>query len=117
MSISARDEQVLQHIIMYCTQVEKTIESLGITPDSFRDNFIFRNAVSMPLLQIGELAKKLTEEFRAKYDGMPWRSIAGMRDRFAHDYGKMNVEAIWETASNEIPVLHKYCESVIKQKA
>ena len=52
MSISARDEQVLQHIIMYCSQVEKTIESLEITPSNFRENFIYRNAVSMPLLQI-----------------------------------------------------------------
>ena len=69
----------------------------------------------MNLLQIGELAKKLSDEFMAStMPDMSWRAVIGMRNLFAHDYGSMDIERIWETAVNDIPNLLEFCNSKIK---
>lgn len=50
-----RDSIVLKKMIQYIEEIEATIEQLGITKQSLDENFIARNAVSMCILQIGEL--------------------------------------------------------------
>ena len=66
-------------------------------------------------LQIGELAGKLTEEFRVEYSQMPWRDIVSIRNRAAHNYGSMDANILWDIATKDIPTLKKYCESIITQ--
>ena len=53
-----KDEQILQHIIKYCNQIDTTVKELNVTKNKFEENFIFQNALSMPILQIGELVKR-----------------------------------------------------------
>ena len=62
-----------------------------------RNEVVYRNAVSMPLLQISELEKNLSDEFRADYSGIPWRDAMQMRDLFAHHYGAVDYEQMWDT--------------------
>lgn len=71
----------------------------------------YRDSISMNLLQIGELAGKLSDDYvqRTKSQ-MDWRAIKGMRNMFAHDYGSMDIERIWETAAEDIPILSEYCK-------
>lgn len=113
MNAPSKDEQILQHIIRYCSQVDTTIKTYGITRETFIDNFAVQNSLSMPILQIGELVKKLSTEFRESHGDIPWRAIAGMRDRFAHNYDGMDKEVIWYTAVHEMPELKTYCETVL----
>mgnify|MGYP001564581679 FL=1 len=54
---------------------------------------------------IGEAAKKLSEEFKRVYTNVPWKQIAGMRDKLIHDYFEIDVEAVWKTAQEDIPFL------------
>jgi uncharacterized protein with HEPN domain len=69
----------------------------------------------MCILQIGELVSRLDDEFRAKYDGVPWRSIQGMRNILSYDYKNVNYDEAWATIETRIPELKKYCESVLHQ--
>ena len=57
MKVNDRDGQILQHIVIYCDEVNNTIKRFGNDKRSFETDYIYRNAVSMPILQIGELAK------------------------------------------------------------
>ena len=113
MEISERDKQILLHILKYCNEVEKTVECVK-TEEAFNENFIYRNAISMPLLQIGELANHFTDDFRKKESAIPWRDIIAMRNRFAHGYGEMDRHEIWKTACDDVPVLKKYCMNMLK---
>lgn len=61
----------------------------------------------MCVLQIGELAGKLTDDFREKYPGAPWRQIKGMRNIVAHSYGTVDPETTWEILNEDIPALKK----------
>lgn len=111
---SNRDLQVLQHIYNYCCQIVLTKQRLKMTEASLRGDFIQQNAVSMPLLSIGELAKQgVSEAFRQAHAEIPWRALSGMRNRFAHDYGNMDFSVIWDTLENDVPVLMAFCKGVL----
>ena len=60
------------------------------------------------LLQIGELATGLSNDFRMKYSDIPWKSIIGLRNIIAHRYGNLNYVRIWDILINEIPTLSKW---------
>ena len=104
-----RDSIVLKKMIQYIDEIEATIEQLGITKQSLDENFIARNAVSMCILQIGELTGKLTDEFKEKNNLMPWRDIKAMRNIAAHNYGEIDTEILWETITGDIQELKSYC--------
>lgn len=74
MKLNQRDLQILQHIDRYCNEVDSTIEKFGKDKDLFMQDFVYRNAVSMPIFQIGELANHLSQDFyctTSRYHGKP----------------------------------------------
>jgi len=109
-----RDIIILKKIIQYSNEIDLTVEMMQLDYDKFVDEFIARNAISMCILQIGELVGALSEEFKACYAAMPWRAIISMRNRAAHNYGEMDKEIIWQTAIEDIPELRLYCEEILK---
>ena len=62
---------------------------------------------------VGEAAKHLSPEFREKDMDMPWKDIAGMRDKLIHDYFGVDTEAVWETAMRDIPILKAKVTSIL----
>ena len=115
MKINDRDIQILQHILNYCIEVEVTIKTFGEDENKFLNDFIYRNAISMPILQIGELVNHLSKDFTNLYVEMSWRDIVGMRNHFAHGYQVVDFSEVWETAIKDIPELKDFCESVLKE--
>lgn len=112
MSFPDKDAQLLEHILRYCEKIEKTVSRFGRDFETFRKDTDYMDSVAMNLLQIGELAGRLSEAYVQATRGMiDWRAIKGMRNMFAHNYGSMDVERIWVTALEDIPVLDAYCRS------
>ena len=107
------DRSILLHILRYCDEVEETINQFGRSEETFRNSFVYRNAISMPIMQIGELATRLTEGFITETPEIPWKAIKGMRTFFAHQYGSMNVGLIWQTAVERIPELKSSCQQLL----
>ena len=89
MSGYERDISILRHIHGYCVQIEETVARFGDDFTVFRADFVYRNAVAMCLLQIGELAGHLSEEYRNEHTQMPWRQIKALRNIIAHNYGSV----------------------------
>ena len=111
-----RDLQILRHIVSYCDQIGQTIEYFGKEYTVFQENSIYRNAVALCILQIGELVGKLTEDFRGQHTAIPWRQIKAMRNIVAHSYGSVDSEITWEIVCGNIPELKEYCLSILDQE-
>lgn len=60
-------------------------------------------AVIRALEIIGEAAKGVPDEVRARAPTIPWRGMAGMRDRLIHRYGEVDHDVVWRTLQEELP--------------
>ena len=97
-----KDSQVyLKHILEAITWIEEYIKD--ISREDCLDNHLIQDGVIRQIGIIGEAAKHLTDEFKKNYKNVSWKDIAGMRDKLVHDYFGVDIEAVWETATRDIP--------------
>lgn len=113
--MSKNNLYLLKHIVDYCEQIDEAHIQFGNSYESFCSNSVYRNAIAMCVLQIGELANHLSDDFRNKHStDIPWKQIRGLRNVVAHEYGNIDKETLWETLVYDIPVLKQFCENQIK---
>ena len=112
--ISKRDLEIIRHIRRYCDEIEETIAFFGDDKEIFFANAIYRNAAATPIEQIGDLVKRLSDDFLNAHPDVPWRAIKGMRTWFAHQYLTMDRAIIWKVMQEDIPVLKTFCEKIIE---
>lgn len=108
-----RDASIVRHIQRYCEEIAAAVERFGDDREAFMSDPVYRNAVSMPIQQIGELAKHLSDDFTEANPQIPWKYIRGMRNWFAHQYLSMDRDVIWEVVHDGIPPLKAFCEAAL----
>lgn len=109
-----RDLNVLKHMHEYCVDIETDSKRLGDDYDIFKTDKMYQKAITMSLLQIGELSNQLTDAFKSSTAGqMDWRGIKGLRNMLAHRYGTMQPSLVWDIKTNDIPQLKEFCENHI----
>lgn len=113
MSLCNKDRQILLHVLRYCEKIQQTLHRFGPDFQTFLNDPDYRDSIGMNLLQIGELAGRLSADYTAS-SPMNWRAIKNMRNMFAHDYGSMDLDRIWETVISDIPVLKEYCRKELE---
>ncbi|MFA4952916.1 MAG: DUF86 domain-containing protein [Candidatus Pacearchaeota archaeon] len=93
----------LDHIIENIVDIESFIK--GINKKDFLKNKEKQNAVIRSLEIIGEAVKNLPQNITNKYPNIPWKEIAGTRDRITHHYFKVDLDIIWDIIKQDIPKL------------
>jgi uncharacterized protein with HEPN domain len=81
----------------------------GLDKNSFIGAEVVQSAVIMQLAVIGELSKRLSDGFKNKVS-LPWKQIAGFRDRAIHDYYQLDLEYVWLTVRDDLPLLKNALE-------
>jgi uncharacterized protein with HEPN domain len=111
--LSIKDKRIAECIIRHCLNIEEDISN--ITEEYFYNDRKTQKSICFDILQIGELAKSLSEEFVTEYNKMPWKDIKGMRDWVAHGYQTLKMDRVYRTAIQDIKPLREYCEQIIKE--
>ncbi len=114
-SIETRDRIIVKKIIDYCGRIADNLARYSNDFKSFQADYLFQDACCMCVVQIGELAGQLTEETRQQSPGIPWRVIKDTRNFYVHAYGSIDVPSVWQTLTEDIPVLKKQCEDLLKR--
>lgn len=105
-----RDQQRLAKIKEYCEDIQATLLRYGPSFKDFQTDRDFQHSISFCILQIGELVGGLSESYRnATQNCVQWHQIKAMRNIVAHDYGGINLEIVWEVATENIPELSQFC--------
>jgi uncharacterized protein with HEPN domain len=76
-----------------------------VSEAQFMSTPLIQDAVIRQIQIVGEAAKKLSRSYIEASPSIPWRDIAGMRDKLVHDYMGVDVAAVWDTATRDIPAL------------
>jgi uncharacterized protein with HEPN domain len=87
---------------------------------AFRKNAMARDAVIARLIQIGQAAKDAQDEgldLPALAPQVPWRDVAGMRDRLAHKYWDADPAIVWNVVANELWKLEEAARTLLAGKA
>lgn len=99
--------------------IEAMIHAMEFTKDLEYEEFATDTktvyAVIRAIEIIGEAVKNVPEEIRKKYPDIPWRSIAGMRDKVIHAYFGVKIERVWEVVKRDIPKLKPEFEKMLME--
>lgn len=105
--MSHRDRLFLDHIRIALDDIaEFTVAGQA----SFADDRKTQSAVVRQLEIIGEAVENLSAALIARESGVPWRAIAGTRDRRIHAYFNMNLDAVWSMVEQDLPTLRRDIE-------
>ena len=108
-----RDEIILQKI---CREIDLAIDFLGsCTIEEFLADEKTKHSVGMAAINIGELVKNLSQEFRQKYSEIAWRDAARFRDVVAHKYETLNMEDVYNTIKYDFPELKTEIEKILEK--
>ena len=102
-------EIFVEHILESIKLIEEYTE--GATKDDFIKSVKLQDLVMRRLEIIGEAVKYLPEEFKQEYIDVPWKEIAGMRDKLIHEYFGVDLKLTWNVVVKELPFLK---EKIIK---
>ncbi|HLP49192.1 MAG TPA: DUF86 domain-containing protein [Candidatus Kapabacteria bacterium] len=78
---------------------------LDMDYNSFLDDMKTRDAVVRNLEIIGEASKNIKDDFRNQYPDVPWKEMAGVRDKLIHHYFGINFEVVWTIIHEELPAV------------
>jgi len=97
------DAVYIEDMLTYARRAQDRIR--GLSRDEFEATVAHQETVAYNIMIVGEAASKLSEETRAKYPTIPWHEIRGMRNQIIHGYAETEQDTLWETVTDDIPVL------------
>ncbi|NDG64332.1 MAG: DUF86 domain-containing protein [Planctomycetes bacterium] len=99
------DAARIQDIRESCDRITRFIAQMNF--EKFRASDITVRAVLYELIVIGEASKNISDSSRAKFPGVPWKQISGMRDIVIHQYHGVMLDVIWETVTHRVANLRQ----------
>jgi uncharacterized protein with HEPN domain len=100
-----QDTDLLGDIKEAIRRINSYLENLDY--EKFLEDDKTQDAVVRNLEIVGEATKNLSEGLKKKQQNIPWKELAGVRDRLIHQYFGVNFEIVWTIAKNELPSLVK----------
>jgi uncharacterized protein with HEPN domain len=71
-------------------------------------------AVIRALEIVGEAVKNIPDEMRKNYPEIPWKDMAGMRDKVIHEYFGVTLKIVWKTVKEKLPLLKPIFEKILR---
>jgi len=85
-------------------------KTLGELKADWRQALAFERVMEV----LGEAVKRLPGELRQKHPQVPWRLVAGMRDKISHGYDAVDYQTLWDTVQRDVPVLLITVEQMLR---
>ncbi|MCD6171773.1 MAG: DUF86 domain-containing protein [Thermoplasmata archaeon] len=106
---------------LFIKDIVDAIESIeefvaGMSYEEFVGDDKTKSAVIRKFEIIGEATKNIPDEIKEKYPKLPWKEMAGMRDRLIHGYFGIDTKLVWDTIHEELPLLKPDIEEVLQKE-
>ena len=108
-----KDRYALKKIVRYCNEIDSILKQIGRSYDRFESETVYQYALSMCLLQIGELVGHCSAELIGANPQIPWKYARAMRNLYAHDYDSARLDVVWTTLTDDIPAMKAQIEQLL----
>lgn len=95
------DAVYLRHILDAINQIEEYVD--GFDYEMLLRSRLVQDGVIRQFEIIDEATKNLSPDLKGRYPHVPWKDIAGMRDKLIHQYFGVDLSAVWETVVHDLP--------------
>lgn len=92
-----------------------TGEAAGLTFEQLTADETRKRAFVRSIEVIGEAVKNLPDAVKGQYPDIPWRKIAGMRDKLIHFYFGVDYRLVWSVIQDELPVLRDQIQRILSE--
>jgi uncharacterized protein with HEPN domain len=104
------DDVLLLDMLLAIRRIVKFTD--GMSEAEFKNDEKTQSAVLREITVLGEAARLISSETESSHAEIPWRQIAGMRNRLIHEYFNVRLDAVWEVIVSDIPALMKRLEAI-----
>jgi uncharacterized protein with HEPN domain len=107
-----------EKFLIYLKDIDKAINSItnfikGMDFEQFKSDDKTSSAVIRKFEIIGEATKNIPNSIKDKYPQIPWKDIAGMRDKLIHAYYEVDLNLVWITIQKRLPELQAFLDDVL----
>ena len=96
--------------------IQRIANYLGeMSYDDFCEDIKTQDAVIRNIEIVGEAAKCISDNLRVKAPHIPWKNMAGMRDRLIHHYFGVNLDIVWQVVAVELPNLNSEFDILVDE--
>ena len=102
----------LRHILDAINIVEEYLHE--VKEDQFNRTRLLQDGVIRQIEIVGEAVRHISQDIRRTYPEIPWQDVAGMRDKLIHDYFGVDIEKVWLTTQEDLPVLKEQVIEILR---
>lgn len=107
-----------EKFLIHLMDINKAIDSInnfieGMNFEQFKSDDKTSSAVIRKFEIIGEATKNIPNSIKDKYPQIPWKDIAGMRDKLIHAYYEVDLNLVWITIQKRLPELQTFLNDVL----
>jgi Uncharacterized conserved protein len=105
------DRELLIDMLESIRRVQMYVDGLGY--QDFINDLKTQDAVIRALEILGEASKRMSPSIKSQFPDIPWKLMAGMRDKLIHEYFGVNLDVVWEVVTNSLPALFSQIECIL----
>jgi len=109
--MSASNFELVRHMLIESDFILQHVE--GKSKNEVLSDEVLCRALVRSLEIIGEVAKKIDEEFKSDYPQIEWKKMAGTRDKLIHHYFGIDYDIVYDIVENKIPDMADFLREII----
>ena len=101
----------LEDILDAIEKIERYTQ--GLSREGLWSNDLVADAVVRNLEIIGEAARHVPQELRARHSDIDWRRVVGLRNVVVHEYFAVDLDVVWVVLNEHLPQLRRVVKAML----